>query len=463
MNEPFDAELSKAFKDSAKSLQGWEFTPQMRQKVLERVRAEEQASPASTERPARRSGPTTNLVRPLSWVAVAAAAAFLVMKIDVGGFGMGSSKSSDKMEVASAPMADQKAAPGAGIAAEDTSRMGIAAAKAPQEGHVIALTLPAELTIQKTAKDAAPPSLMAAQTSITLSNAVTGGPVVELNSRGARAVDPSGRQLWERPLAGVSERSLLAVAPSGHTAVTAGADLHILDAQGNIKHTVRLGGEPKDLAWSRDGLLAVSDEQAVNVYKDGAVQFTKSGPQGADVAFNAAGELAVYGAESGTMAVRLYDRAGQEVMAAKPAAEGSGLVATEAAVVAGAQAYSRQGQPIWGLSNRPEGIVAMDPTPLLVAWDAASVTAVDGADGQVRWRAVWDDIGLELKLAVPSADGLYVAILAGGESGGAVWVLDLSGQIILAEKLSAAPASAALSDGHLLLLMPGGIETRKLP
>lgn len=77
MSDGFDGELRQALKDStAKSLEGWEFTPAMRQAVRERI-AQEAPSEAPKQDLAPQPAPPTNprrgLTRPLVWVAAAAA------------------------------------------------------------------------------------------------------------------------------------------------------------------------------------------------------------------------------------------------------------------------------------------------------------------------------------------------------------------------------------------------------
>lgn len=82
MTEPFDAELSRAVKESAaKSLQGFEFTPEMRAKVLARIQAEESEEPPKPAvQPVRRLHPAP-LLRPLSWAALAAAAVLIAVNM----------------------------------------------------------------------------------------------------------------------------------------------------------------------------------------------------------------------------------------------------------------------------------------------------------------------------------------------------------------------------------------------
>lgn len=93
MNEPFDVEISRALKkETAESLQGWEFTPAMQAKVMQRIRAEAASDDSTVDAPPAPPVRRRNLVdwaRPLGLVAAAAAAVVLAVNINWSGLGMG--------------------------------------------------------------------------------------------------------------------------------------------------------------------------------------------------------------------------------------------------------------------------------------------------------------------------------------------------------------------------------------
>ncbi|HYF76710.1 MAG TPA: hypothetical protein VD973_06250 [Symbiobacteriaceae bacterium] len=108
MNEPFDVEISRALKkDTAESLQGWEFTPAMQAKVMQRIRAEAASDSAADEPPAppARRRNLVDWARPLSLVAAAAAAVVLAVNTNWSG-GFGASSKESAMTTDSAPPAE---------------------------------------------------------------------------------------------------------------------------------------------------------------------------------------------------------------------------------------------------------------------------------------------------------------------------------------------------------------------
>lgn len=117
MNEPFDVEISRALKkETAESLQGWEFTPAMQAKVMQRIRAEASSDDSTADAPPAPPARRRNLVdwaRPLSLVAAAAAAVVLAVNVNWSGLGLGgaASKGSAVTTDSAPPPEMAKAAP----------------------------------------------------------------------------------------------------------------------------------------------------------------------------------------------------------------------------------------------------------------------------------------------------------------------------------------------------------------
>jgi outer membrane protein assembly factor BamB len=139
VNEPFDVEISRALKkDTAESLQGWEFTPAMQAKVMQRIRAEAASDSAADEPPAppARRRNLVDWARPLSLVAAAAAALVLAVNVNwSGGFGASSRESAATTD--SAPPAEMAKTVPSGDKADNLEL------KTTQQGVVPPVTPPA--------------------------------------------------------------------------------------------------------------------------------------------------------------------------------------------------------------------------------------------------------------------------------------------------------------------------------
>lgn len=109
MNEPFDVEISRALKkETAESLQGWEFTPAMQAKVMQRIRAEAASDDGTADAPSAPPARRRNLVewaRPLTYVAAAAAAVVLAVNVNWSGLGVSSKENAATTD--SAPVAER--------------------------------------------------------------------------------------------------------------------------------------------------------------------------------------------------------------------------------------------------------------------------------------------------------------------------------------------------------------------
>ncbi|HWI52785.1 MAG TPA: hypothetical protein VNT01_11665 [Symbiobacteriaceae bacterium] len=504
MNEPFDVEISRALKESAaRSLEGWEFTPAMRAKVMDRIRTEAADDTALASPPARRFD-AARVIRPLAWVAVAAAAMVIAINTDLAGFG-GSRK-----ETASAPqVASKSAAPAPAPAAPPTpetvtaaqtkdgpvpaasSEQPAATAKsmAPESGArsadstVAALTVGRSLAFELTLPGGeaqaevaqalvAPPGAngklaFTTMAPTNIAGAVSGnGSILTLTPFGVKAVDFEMVTVWERPLADLSHQSLLAVAPDGRAAVANGGDLlYLVNERGELDQTIKAGGAISQVLWSNDGRMAAAVGPKVVVYSAGTSkpQFTADA---GEAAFAPDGVLAVYGGRSDdARLLTLIDPKGAVIARAQPAVAGRGLAVTGGGqvIVAGGQAYDRAGNALWQLPLKTDGI-APAGSDRLVAWDAHTVMLAGSSDGLPVWKANWNGAGPGIARVVPSPDGRFVAIVAPQADGTAVlWIVGSDGRQILTEKLAQMPVDLSVAGNQVVLILPDTVQYRSLP
>jgi hypothetical protein len=512
VTEPFDAELSRAIKQSTEQeLESWEFSTDMQRGVLDRIRAEESgAVPAS--RRSRRFNPA-RLLRPAAWTAVAAAAVLIAVHTDLGGMGGAATKSApSKPEVVqsqpAAPTAKQAApnsadqapaAPGAGegnqvaVTAQDQNTAAPAPAEAkradgppgqmalapvqpaaggpkalaapatqPYAGGIVALDLP---PAEKT-KDGAPVmAIMASVGDKVALTATAAGRVVELSGSGVREFVPDGAELWSRPVEGVTDESLLATADDGSIAVAVAGRVEVISAAGKAVSTLKAGALVTSLAWSQDGRLAVAADSAVTIFSvaDGKPQFRTEGFTRPDLAFAPDGALAVYGGGKGGRRLALYSLGGAVLMQTEQAGtDGDGLVFTPRGLLAGPLAYDRQGGTLWKTPVMPEGITELRGTGLLLTWNRGEVVSVRAEDGIPVWKATWGRPGDGIRQVVTSPDGRLVAVVAGTDEGWAIWVLDQNGKVLLAERLLEQPTGIAFAGDRLVFLAGGSVQFRTI-
>lgn len=505
MNEPFDVEISRALKEGAvKSLEGFEFTPAMRAKVMDRIRSEAPEAP-----PAKRFD-VNRAVRPLAWVAVAAAAMVIVINTDLSRLpGFGSAKKSEmKMETASAPaaapappadnMAVAKSAPaepkadsqqprpteqqstGGGNAAgtTPTTTATAVAPKAPEARQVATIELTAPTAANaRSVSDAplafAPPAgspkmSVAAAAASNIGGAVPQeGEVLTLSPLGVKKVDLNNAVVWDRPLADLTQQSVLATAPDGRAAVANGSNLiYLLNNRGELDLTIHGDATINQVAWSNDGRVASVEAKQVVVYgaDSGKALFTVEAGEASQVAFTPDGTLAVYSARTpDTRTLTLLDAKGTEIANAQPAVAGAGLAVTPdgQVVVAGGQAYSRAGDALWQVPFKTEGLAVLGDR--IVAWDAHHVMTVDARTGsQTGWKAEWKGTAA-INRVVTSPDGRYVVITAQAEDGALLWVLDRDGKVLLSEKLPQMPVDVGFAGAQIVLIEEGSVQYRLIP
>ncbi|HLN61814.1 MAG TPA: hypothetical protein VK464_09705, partial [Symbiobacteriaceae bacterium] len=401
MSESYDVELSRALKESAaKELGGWEFSPAMRAQVLERIRAEEAGRPAPAAPAPRRFNPAP-VLRPLAWVAVAAAAVLVVGNVGLPKPGM--SKQEAATTGAPAPTVAPATAPndGQGVASTlDTKEAPSSAAPAGSEGQakkaasnepaqvpapdqtalaqgpapdqtamkfsiasaahpVVTLEMPMSLASAPEATGSAVASEgpkgkgVMSMTAVPPQNVAmaSGAQFVTVTTAGVQQLNADGSPAWMQPVPDLNLLGTVAVAADGRVAVSNGGNgLTILDQTGASLRTIAASAAVSHLAWSADGRLASVEGSLVFVYDTATGKpafFVDAGINPA-LAFLPDGALATYGDlpnDPGLLAVT--DRKGAILLEARPTTGGHGLAVTDGGkvLVAGGQAYDRAGQP----------------------------------------------------------------------------------------------------------------------
>lgn len=503
MSDRFDAELKRSLKDStARSLEGWEFTPSMRQAVLKRIEEEEEPSA-----PVRRSRPV--LTRPFMWMAAAAAAfvvAFNMLQLDLGFGGMAreseaprsgqaaktaapaaltqeSGASTESTNTAQGGNGEKRAgdiastaapAESAGVMNAATMDQGESAADVSMAGSVAASPARIHLVVPEGKLVEAPTLTMAApgggeKAGImavgpeALSMARTGGNAAVRTRESLQLVDADGAIIWEKPLTG---RPGPVVTQSGKIATSAGNDLYLFDTEGRQELKLTLPAGPEGIDLSPDGRVAVlvgdtglQTNLHLVVYQQGKVQFRVSDLGAGFAAFGPDGSLAVTGKGS----LQLFGRDGARLWKASLPGSGLGIAFAGGGevIVAGGQAFHRSGQPLWEVPIHPQDLFTLGPDGPVVLRDSKRLMLVRPADGAEIWTA--EHSGRQI-LGVASSDGGdQVAVLASVDEGAVVWVLNQSGGLRYAEKLRSQPLGVAVEGDILLLLTEHGVESRALP
>lgn len=511
MSDRFDADLKKALKESmAQSLEGWEFTPAMRQAVLKRLEEEEAVAPQAPaplrQAPARK----TTYTRPAMWVAVAAAA--FILAINMNKFSGVSNQeaeapSESKTMAASGAAAPKAAKPGgaanelqsaaipggtggspeSSTIANNAHDAGGAAAEnaAPStaEERATALAAPAEQPADSKAQIAAPASPpaparlhllvpgaspraiqpMGKVTSLAappemLAIARVGSNVAVSNREGLQFLDATGKEIWQQRLP--EGRGPLLVA-NGKIATAAGSHFYLFSTEGKQEVRLALPGAPEALAVSPDGRVAAVVSNKLFVYAGSNLQIQADNADPTGLAFGPDGSLAAL--ISGKLT--LFGRDGSRLWQADLKGLGLGIAfaAGGDVIVAGGQAFNRAGQLLWEEpSFRVQSLTTLGPDGPVVLWEAGqTLTLRRPQDGAEIWTA---EHGGRQTLGVATSDAAdEMAILASVDDTAVVWVLDKGGGLRYSERLQAQPAGVALEGDTLFLLMPGGVETRAIP
>ncbi|MGE5674379.1 MAG: PQQ-binding-like beta-propeller repeat protein, partial [Mycobacterium leprae] len=220
-------------------------------------------------------------------------------------------------------------------------------------------------------------------------------------------------------LSGLDATALLAVSPDGQSAVSAGARVYLVGADGAAKNQIELADSAQALAWSADDRLAVLHGSKMTVYRSGKAAYELPADSGASIAFAPDGRLAALNGSS----LRLYG------------ADGSKLA--ESSV------------------ERNSGSIRFIDGGNVVLADANNVWAVNPVDGKTLWRARYE--GAEgLSQVVVSPDGTRIAVFTAASSTPALWVLDQTGAQLHAELLQTLPDAAVFAGNTQLQFAIGG-------
>lgn len=508
MSDRFDAEFKKALKESAsKSLEGWEFTPSMRQAVLRRI-AEEEATPSA---PVPLKSLRQMNTRPYLWMAAAAAA--FVVAINLAGNSDRNGHYAAKSDVhspqtapatqevaqaAGAPASQeaaresgsvrsaaagvaavpQGAAESAATAAESKPEPAVSAtgqaqaladtatAAPPAQNHPARIHLalpegaPVALKAQPKQEEGAGFAAMVAPVE-RLSMVRIGANIAVRTQNSVQFLDASGNLIWEQP---TGEGAGPLVAWNGNVATTAGSELMIFNAEGRQVRNLTLPGAPEAIALSGDGRVAAIVGSKLVVFEGDRLQFQALNALQTGLAFGPDGSLAAVLEEGGAAYLQLFGRDGSRLTRVK--LKGWGLGITFAAggdvILVGGEAFQRSGQPLWQIPFPTQEVFSLGPDGPVVARDAGQTIALlRPADGTQIWTAQHD--GRQTLLTAVSDSGELLAVVASLEKGAAVWVLDQAGGLRYAEQLSAQPSGVSVQGETLYLLMPEGIQTRALP
>ncbi len=245
-------------------------------------------------------------------------------------------------------------------------------------------------------------------------------------------------------------------------AIVAGETVQIFNQNGQAEGSLKLSGPVYGMQVSNDGRVAVVTADAVRVYSGTKLQFQSGTVTDATVTFSADGSLAVMGREGESRRLSLFGRDGTRLAQANLSGEGIGLVFADQGqvIVAGGEAFHRNGQSLWRAPFVPNGVLSLGEGGPVLLWDLHQISLLNPQDGSERWGAEFG--GGEIIHVVASSAGDQVAVLANTPEGPVVWVLTRDGGQRVVERLPASPTDLAVEGDQLILLMPAGMETRPL-
>lgn len=466
MNEPFDADLRRAIKED-RALRSLEFTPAMRQNVLNRIRAEESGAIA-TARPGHfgpsRSRPSRFLA-PASVLAAAAVLLFAITSFDFSlitrSMGSGSPKTAEvAQDSPGAMMAAPESMPAPAAPADRTVGALVDASGARSLSLPQAEALkPDDREVYGVGGDMGSAALLPAGTDR----------VVVLNDQSIALLKADGSESWKTPLQGIGVTSQVAVSADGSNAVSLESGIQLVSPSGEPVQLISLANPPDRIAFSSDNRLAVAVDGAVSIYQNGMVQFTVTAARQPDLAFSTDGTLAVMAHDAATLtsSLTLLDRAGNSIGQAQIPQAGRGLTFNGMGnvIVAGGAAFDRAGSPLWRAPFQAEGAQPLPGSDLVLLWAPGLLTAVQSQDGMPLWAVRWRHQPDTPTRTAVSADGRLIALAASLDSGEqALWLLSGTGAELQALRLNGLPINLAFTSERLLLLMPlSRVEALELP
>lgn len=392
------------------SLKGWEFTPAMKQQVLQRAKMPE----ARPGRPA---------LRTVAWSAFVAAAAFAIA-INLTRYG---GLEGNRDEVTQLSLPGQEAMPQTPMPApaevtQDSGQraMGASGESVPGSQRESAQKMAAPdsplspLPIstrtghyEQVSERAGSNSLMAVQEDSALVAAGSGPGFAVASGAQVMLYDGAGNPLRQYVIAGGQVTGLEVVSQDGP--IAAGVDRQQVQLFG--AHEMSVPGRSFALSPT-DGAMAVSDGQRVSLYRQGQVVWQRE--------FAEASEELLF--------------AGDNLV--------TGSVALDPAT--GDVRWTHLGQ------GRPEGLSA----DVFVRWGEEVVTAFRTADGSSAWGFSAPE-GHRITDAAGNAGRL--AILARHGEGAVLWVTDASARVLYVAGFAEPVEGVAVTGaGRVLLLLPGG-------
>jgi hypothetical protein len=408
------------------SLKGWEFTPAMQQRVLERIRA----LPPETriaEEPEQPAGKVLAMPRrrlPLAFLTVGAAAAALLIGINLTRFQGPASFQAPRAAEESSRIAAPAAPMPAPMQTQAHDAAGGAAGAVPpaaQQGESLAVAaMPAEKMMPAIVHVLASPAeagrlemLVAAPLPATLP-LEAGRPTLLAGGEGAgfavatglrvQLFDGTGRPTTSYPVAG---NRVTAIAYASDTVSAAGVDGRLVQVLGSVSYTV----PGQHFAIRTDGLLGVADGTTLTLYRPGRQAWQLSLP-----------------------------------------GDPPGLTIAGDVLVAGQAAHDiRTGALLW--THADSGLPSAAGPDLLVRHDGPAVRAYRASDGAALWAVSLTDGHLR---AVAGGGG-RVALLSGDGKTASLWVLDADGRMLYARSFGQPVDSVAVTgEGRVLLLLGDG-------
>jgi len=454
MSDQLDRDLDRAIKDEVvREMQGFEFSTQMKANVMKQIRAGQSGLVVPFERPKARRGFV--VPRPLVWAVVAVATFAFALNLNRNPDPLdlrATEEGTGLVELHKGLSAPAPAMPGDQA---PSSALGMSAMSSDLiQGPTRIIDLPN--VAYRMAAPTAPPSTMMAPPALNLQVAAFAKNLMVLNSDGIRRLDPSLAQLWHNNPGGISPESLMDVNADGLVAVSAGNKVHLISDRGKWESTLELPGTISGLAWGTDGRLAVTSGSSLTVfYGDRPVQQLTVHP-GSLSAFVSDGSLVTFSTEAIPKRLTLNTANGDRAFQIDLPEAGQGLTIIHGGqtILAGGIAVDLSGQVLWQLDFQPDGVSADPMSDVSFAWLADSVVAVR-SDGQEVWRARLEGSVMH-RVAVSDDGRLAVVATSVSEPGATVFVLDMTGDLLLSERANAIPVDIAIAGTKLFVLYSDG-------
>jgi len=455
MSEQLDRDLSRAIKQEiGHEMQGFEFSAAMKANVMKQIRAGQSGLVVPFERPTARR--KFVLPRPLIWTAVAVAAFAFAFNLNMGlkDSLMGATEEAPGMTGlrAAHPAAPEPPMPALALEAAPAEAV---EQKGLSSDMVLAPTRMIELkgAANRTPAPAAVPSPSFAVQSWNLHVAPIDQDLMVVASDGIRRLDPTHNLVWQYNPGGITPQSTLDVNTAGVSALSAGDKVHLISPNGVLERTLVAPTSVTHVAWGADNRIAVTSGAWLTVFQGDRVEYRVDVAPGTNASFLRSGSLVVFSDQLNRRSLAVYDTSGNRTFQLDLPEAGKGLAIMDGGqmILAGGVAVDLTGQVLWKQTFQPSGVTAAPNSELIVAWSEDSVTAVR-PDGHEVWRARL--VGSLMRQAKISDDGSRVVVVAtaGAESGAEIFVLAMTGEVLLSERAATVPVDATVTGNRLFLL-----------